>query len=849
MDNSPSVSLSRLRLFLAPHAAPARDGASLDTGAHAEIDSERSDSPRKEAMSAPDSGSVATVSSLNPMTKEFQRVRYLLQASLPGYRVADDDLMIWDMKNPTLSTEYEAATAGLLELDSWVAVEDLGPAISQVYSYGFTSLDSHHAMKFTTGNIALDLPGKKGKRQYVLCKIATGRSLVVDDEAAARHPLPSGYHSYYVAPKKAPSGYYHEYVLNNTAQVLPQYLVRFGYQVVDPTNQRMCALCERSTASISCRTCAAELCASCDETSHSANKLMGRHKRTPVASGGSAKYLGDNAILPAVHCRLHETKAVEFYCPLCAVPVCVNCKMVGDHSCGEKGGHRLISIADAYEQSLRESSKADPLIESRKLLIATKLGHIHDRAADVLRNKASVQALLQSTMETALAKLEEEARAKLSVLRCEELELQRQVQHIEWTDAFLMAQRKSLAPVEFLTAWTQHKPLRVEQRDFPVAHAPLYESVKADLQLVGRLQVVAGDDVVEVDAPRIEAVGVNSVLSPKGKKIIEDVRNDLLKAAAHSPIKVEPIKPTAFGNFSATLRGISVNQRKLSNPHVSVRNDVWSTKLRQEMGIPPPPPPMTMDEEEVIRQRLLTRSSVLGSKHSVKRTAQSLLQFLEDTGSLDVHYGRFSGAAVTKKPRVDSKKLQVDLEDFLWDLELVEADTVKCELLMHTCSQELKAYASLHADIDKSILGVTADIERLKDVVANEKLIRSYKEEYEARAREVNQMPSKEESATTIESLEEQLRQTTEALTSVTDRIDLRAKDFALLMRAIRDLQAIHKEDSTADEPEDLEEIERDEADDYEREAKESRHTAASPGVATPPPSTADEDDEPQNED
>ncbi len=88
-------------------------------------------------------------------------MKYLLQASLPGFKI-HDDTMIWDMKNPSLSAQYEQFTAGLLELDSWVAVEDLGPLMSQVYSYGFTSLDSNHGMKFTTGNIAMDTPGNKG---------------------------------------------------------------------------------------------------------------------------------------------------------------------------------------------------------------------------------------------------------------------------------------------------------------------------------------------------------------------------------------------------------------------------------------------------------------------------------------------------------------------------------------------------------------------------------------------------------------------------------------------------------------------------------------------------------------
>ncbi|KDO30769.1 hypothetical protein SPRG_04670 [Saprolegnia parasitica CBS 223.65] len=474
MASGPNVSLSRLRLFLAPHAVPPPPPDD-DDEAQGAPPTDRPESPRRQTLASPSSDSVATVTALNPLTKEFQRVRYLLQASLPGYRVPDDDVMIWDMQNPALSAQYEQATGGLLELDSWVAVEDLGPSIEQVYSYGFHAPhEASHAMKLTTGNITMDQPGKKGKKQYVLCKVATGRSMVIEDEAMAAQPLPPGYDSYYIVPKTPrTTGYCHEYIVTNTQQILPQYLVRFGYQWMDPKlRQRLCALCELLPAAVACRCCEAELCAACDHDTHAANKLMSRHARTPLTIDAArpTTYVGQNALVPPVPCRLHDTKHVEFYCPVCAVPVCVNCKMVGDHSCGEKGLHRLISIPDAYEQSLKESNKVDPLVESRKMLIGTRLGHITERANDVKRNRDAVEMLLRSTLDAALATLEAETSAKLRVLRCEELELSRQVQQIAWADEFLALQRQTLPPVAFLKCVARaqaatHRAARLSRRE------------------------------------------------------------------------------------------------------------------------------------------------------------------------------------------------------------------------------------------------------------------------------------------------------------------------------------------------------------------------------------------------
>jgi hypothetical protein len=88
---------------------------------------------------------------------------------------------------------------------------------------------------------------------------------------------------------------------------------------------------------------------------------------------------------------------------------------------------------------------------------------------------------------------------------------------------------------------------------------------------------------------------MHHIMSPKGKKIIEEVKNDLMKVSVNPPLKLnqerDPIPASSgksnggFGHFGSTLRGISVNQRKSSNPSVSVRHEVWTTHLRREMGI------------------------------------------------------------------------------------------------------------------------------------------------------------------------------------------------------------------------------------------------------------------------
>ncbi|KAG7390508.1 hypothetical protein PHYPSEUDO_007734 [Phytophthora pseudosyringae] len=613
-----SASLARLRLFLSSHApngpgedpeaspehsalgAQQGDGHDNDSSSHATapgppgpsewgadvgscpevlVDDEEDEAGQ---TTIPAAGAVASVTPMSQSSKEFARIKYLLQCSLPGYRV-HEGVVIWDMRNPSLVAQYEQHTAGLLELESWVAVNDLGADMGDVHSYGFTSLDANQTgMKFTTGNLQLspplDQPAEAKKpsstRQLVLCKIAVGRSLVIPDEEEAKGRLPPGYHSYYLHrdEEAAPGdqedqgrhslqaalldrGYYHEYILNNTLQVLPQYLVRFTFSAADAHGPAVgsCALCEQHPAVVICRNCEAQICAQCDQEVHSANKLVRRHKRTPLrskskvlASGGArrgrrrsstpslaaaiAEVGVENLLNPllspssteptdaqinevvvkqmeeglltedaqAPTCRAHRSKKVEFYCPVCQVPVCVSCKMVGDHSIGEKGSHRLLTVADAYESCLRESLRPDPLITSRKAVIENKLQFLTRVQRSVQENKAQVAGAINEQCARALRNLDDAVAMKMRVLSGEALEFERQLQQIDWVDESLEDHRTLLPAVDFLSAWSQHKQLRAEQRDFPpFAHGSnnSAEQVKADLQVAGELRVTSADQL------------------------------------------------------------------------------------------------------------------------------------------------------------------------------------------------------------------------------------------------------------------------------------------------------------------------------------------------------------------
>ena len=126
----------------------------------------------------------------------------------------------------------------------------------------------------------------------------------------------------------------------------------------------LCDNCEVSNATLYCESDQANMCDECDLKLH-LSKLASRHTRVPIGSY-KKNHFGT--------CKLHSAKNVEFFCAYCNIPVCVNCKMVGNHAVGESAKHPLISgtteyllvywflsfiVKEAYDTILKEAEKVN----------------------------------------------------------------------------------------------------------------------------------------------------------------------------------------------------------------------------------------------------------------------------------------------------------------------------------------------------------------------------------------------------------------------------------------------------------------------------------------------------------
>ncbi|KAF1328848.1 Tho complex subunit, partial [Globisporangium splendens] len=258
------------------------------------------------------------------------------------------------------------------------------------------------------------------------------------------------------------------------------------------------------------------------------------------------------------------------------------------------------------------------------------------------------------------------------------------------------------------------------------------------------------------------------------------------------------------------------------------------------------------DEDVVIRRRLLTRTSTLG-KTGLKRCAENLLALLD--GFVD--------------DSVDAEKCKQDTDALFWEMEQLEFEANKTDILGFTSQRELEAYETLNAEIDASIEKVSKEIEELKAKVHVEKTIRAYKEEYESISRVINELPSRKEIAAyvplqwtslcaaqhtdhergvllyfyseiTVE--EKRLSDATDTIKGVDSKLDLRTKQFALLMSTIQNLKATLDEDVEMEEEEQQLKQEA-EADDDEMEDGLAATDSKSPLSHTPNDANAGDED------
>ncbi|EPZ34349.1 hypothetical protein ROZALSC1DRAFT_26480 [Rozella allomycis CSF55] len=529
---------------------------------------------------------------LTTASSSFSFLEYFLQISIKGTtaRIVN----AYALSNPHLTVSFENKCQDMLVLDSWVDMESLSSPNTEEEiiknGFQFTNGGGH---KFAVGSLRPlykndIMTGKKIVKKVLLAKIGVGRSYFADEEYAKIGTLPDGYDSFYngkivdklqeAPPQKGDDidqDYYQEYILKDSTQVLPLYIITFEF---DPNlekksrDKNYCDNCEKSVASVYCTADSAYLCHACDVTLHN-SKLTSRHTRTPIGQG------------PEVfgNCRHHADKAVEFFCPQCHVPVCVHCKMVGHHSSGESAKHKLVSVQEAYKSVYENSLAPDPILHARKSSIENQLNCIAARAKLVEKNSAEIKQQIDDLYKKALAELKIVTKKKLTVLKGDECELYRQLFEIHRLEEFLKYQQSGGDPTQFLLNWGRHLQIRSELHAFRFFRDVI--DVQADIKCGGNIIIQMENNQTNVNQNRpgsaASVSGSSFTLQSKKGNVYDAIATGKPRLPASKPLTGKSVTKNDGSSilddrskvrrtsdfFAETLHALDLNQddRELSD--------------------------------------------------------------------------------------------------------------------------------------------------------------------------------------------------------------------------------------------------------------------------------------------
>jgi hypothetical protein len=421
------------------------------------------------------------------VTEAFGQIEQQLKIQLRAPRLQVREC--FDISSRSETEQFETFCESLSfpnTVTVFLSTARLQQSVADIHSRGFR-IDPKIGFRFSVGSLEIN----RGLTviEVVELNIALGNSLnyqpptaAVDCEFLRESPsvssLRSGYHSLCVSSSP-------EYVIFNPAQVKSVHLVRFagGKNLSDFDSDNLCDICFKKRATIWCVNDSAKLCATCDLESHRSARIFEQHTKIKLPA--------DRAYIE--FCPMHPGVLVEYYCPECRSPVCVNCRMNGTHARGEAAGHELISIKSAYERALDDTARGIPTIRRQREIVAEGIEENDAGLSEIIDSANQVSAQIRALAEAALKKVNDIAGEKALILRSARIDLLRRQAELDGLTTLFATAREKSGPLGFLR--TQERQL-VAGRIIEATGKLPKQPPSTALQLTGNLVVT------EVDGPR-----------------------------------------------------------------------------------------------------------------------------------------------------------------------------------------------------------------------------------------------------------------------------------------------------------------------------------------------------------
>ena len=121
----------------------------------------------------------------------------------------------------------------------------------------------------------------------------------------------------------------------------------------------------------------------------------------------------------------------------------------------------------------------------------------------------------------------------------------------------------------------------------------------------------------------------------------------------------------------------------------------------------------------------------------------------------------------------------------------------KITLVADAAHDELAQYEEASRQIDSDVSATRAEIGRLQTELTYEKQVRQNREEYEKVAKMANARPARRQTEEKLRQIQEEMRSIADEEATNVAELEVRSKQFHLLMQAVNDLKSTIAEDET----------------------------------------------------
>lgn len=403
-----------------------------------------------------------SASQLSIVSEDFTIVEYLVQLQLkaPQLRLKE----VSDIGNDAIKEKFAAYVAKMPAsniVDVFLRLDAIQQPVSDIINHGIR-VNPQVGLKFRTNGFQLG-EMEDGYYEVLHLVIALGQIFnfeipgcdVKDIQFSNTQPTPADLPSRCDSLRVSANN---DFVIFNQNQIKACHLVKFagGDNISsEPPVFTKCAVCGCDNATLWCENDCIKLCEECDKKTHTGNPVFEKHTRVPLTESHADFQT----------CPLHPGNRVQYYCKKCHAPVCLECKIHGTHAKGECSRHKLIAVADAFNQTRQALQTPSSTFNKRERQIKERQLKVQGRLDELASAEEELIKKIKVAAEEAIQEAHRLYSEKAVMLHSALTELDRKNSEIVGMEEMIATHRDCSEPLDLLQADYASSQLLNEVKD------------------------------------------------------------------------------------------------------------------------------------------------------------------------------------------------------------------------------------------------------------------------------------------------------------------------------------------------------------------------------------------------